>query len=331
MVVKRAPSDKDARRQLAECEKIVRRIEFEKAIEFEDADNSVADSINLDDIVVEDSYDGPRIKPEGIDSEFVDGMIARFREEKKIHKKYAYQIVLAVRQYFLEQPSLVDVDIPANHTLTICGDVHGQFYDLLNIFELAGKPSATHHFLFNGDFVDRGSFSIEVILLLFAYKWLYPNGFFLTRGNHETKDMNRMYGFEGETKSKFSEMMYKLFCKTFDTLPLAHVVQKKLFVVHGGLFSRDDPGRSPSKRGVGLQFGPDVTEKFLKHNNLDMVIRSHEVKDNGYVIEHDGKCVTVFSAPNYCDQMGNKGAYINVTDAGEVSYHVFEAVPQSAL
>jgi len=101
--------------------------------------------------------------------------------------------------------------------------------------------------------------------------------------------------------------------------------------VHGGLFSRDDvkldelrmldrfkqppgeglmvemlwsdpqmlPGRSPSKRGVGIQFGPDVTEKFLAFNDLDFIIRSHEVKDNGYVIEHNGKCITVFSAPNY--------------------------------
>ncbi|KAI9594917.1 Metallo-dependent phosphatase-like protein [Syncephalis fuscata] len=359
MVVKRAPADKDARRQLVECEKIVRRIEFEKAIEVEDADKSVADSIDLDAMLVEDSYDGPRIKPEGIDAEFVDDMMERFRQEKKIHRKYAYQIVLAIREYMLEQPSLIEVNIEKGHSLTICGDVHGQFYDLLNIFKLAGKPSDTHHFLFNGDFVDRGSFSVEVVILLFAYKWLYPNGFFLTRGNHETKDMNRMYGFEGETKSKFSELMYKLFCETFDTLPLAHVVQHKLFVVHGGLFSRDDvtldeikainrfrqpgseglmtellwadpqelPGRSPSKRGVGLQFGPDVTETFLKNNNLEMVIRSHEVKDNGYVIEHNGKCVTVFSAPNYCDQMGNKGAYINVTDEGTVSYHVFESVP----
>ncbi|RKP10803.1 Metallo-dependent phosphatase-like protein [Thamnocephalis sphaerospora] len=86
------------------------------------------------------------------------------------------------------------------------------------------------------------------------------------------------------------------------------------------------PGRSPSKRGVGLQFGPDVTEKFLELNNLDMLIRSHEVKDNGYVIEHNGKCVTVFSAPNYCDQMGNKGAYIDVTDDMQLSYHTFDAV-----
>ncbi|XP_023530350.1 serine/threonine-protein phosphatase 5-like [Cucurbita pepo subsp. pepo] len=71
-----------------------------------------------------------------------------------------------------------------------------------------------------------------------------------------------------------------------------------------------NPGRGPSKRGVGLAFGADVTKRFLEENNLDLIVRSHEVKDEGYEIEHDGKLITVFSAPNYCDQMGNKGAFI---------------------
>ncbi|CAM9931298.1 unnamed protein product [Phaeothamnion confervicola] len=70
------------------------------------------------------------------------------------------------------------------------------------------------------------------------------------------------------------------------------------------------PGRSPSKRGVGMAFGPDVTAAFLDHNGLELVVRSHEVKEEGYLVEHDGRCITVFSAPNYCDQMGNKGAFI---------------------
>ncbi len=93
-------------------------------------------------------------------------------------------------------------------------------------------------------------------------------------------------------------------------------------------------GRSPSKRGVGCQFGPDVTQRFLDHNRLDYIVRSHEVKEAGYEISHDGKCITVFSAPNYCDTMGNKGAFINIwgtddatkglTEPKLVSY---EAVP----
>jgi serine/threonine-protein phosphatase 5 len=309
--------------------------------------------------VVEDSYDGPRIKEE-IDVDFVNAMITRFKDQKNIHKKYAFMIILAIRKYMLEAPSLIDVQVPADGQLTVCGDVHGQFYDFINIFNINGYPSEKHAYLFNGDFVDRGSFSVEVILTLFAYKWLYPNQLFLARGNHETDNMNKVYGFEGEVKAKFSDLMFKLFSETFNALPLAHVIENKVFVTHGGLFSRDnvtldeirkidrigqgqpgsdglmcellwsDPqpelGRSPSKRGVGTQFGPDVTKNFLETNNLDMVIRSHEVKEEGYVIEHDGKCVTVFSAPNYCDSVGNKGALINFTPDLKKDYITFSAV-----
>jgi len=173
--------------------------------------------------------------------------------------------------------------------------------------------------------------------------------------------MNKVYGFEGEVKAKFSEDMFELFSETFSTLPLAHLINRKILVVHGGLFSRDDvtldeirnidrfgkkqldhgslmcellwsdpqtlPGRGPSKRGVGIQFGPDVTESFLERNNLELLIRSHEVKENGYVIEHNGKCITVFSAPNYCDTIGNKGAIINITPDLKLNYVTFEAVP----
>merc|ERR1711890_28066 len=87
------------------------------------------------------------------------------------------------------------------------------------------------------------------------------------------------------------------------------------------------PGRSPSKRGVGLSFGPDVTDNFLKKNNLELIVRSHEVKMNGYEIDHKGKCITVFSAPNYCDSMGNKGAFIRFNDDLKPNFTSFDAVP----
>jgi serine/threonine-protein phosphatase 5 len=87
-------------------------------------------------------------------------------------------------------------------------------------------------------------------------------------------------------------------------------------------------GRSPSKRGVGVQFGPDVTNRFLRLNNLDYIIRSHEVKHEGYEVAHDGKCITVFSAPNYCDTMGNKGAYVTLYGGNlKPSFTSYEAVP----
>ena len=90
-----------------------------------------------------------------------------------------------MKEFLLKQPSLVDVSIPKESKFTVCGDIHGQFYDLLNIFELNGVPSETNPYLFNGDFVDRGSFSVECILTLFGFKLLYPNHFFMSRGKSD--------------------------------------------------------------------------------------------------------------------------------------------------
>ena len=115
----------------------------------------------------------------------------------------------------MQEPTMVEIEVSKDHTLTICGDTHGmfltkivaltagQFYDVLEIFRRNGYPSETHHYLFNGDFVDRGSWSTEVALLLYTFKVLYPSGVHINRGNHETDDMNKMYGFEGECRSKY--------------------------------------------------------------------------------------------------------------------------------
>ncbi|XP_061961949.1 serine/threonine-protein phosphatase 5 isoform X1 [Populus nigra] len=312
------------------------------------------------DLDVEPQYSGARIEGDIVTLDFVKKMMDDFKNQKCLHKRYAFQMVLQTREILQGLPSLVDINVPEGKHFTVCGDVHGQFYDLLNIFELNGFPSEENPYLFNGDFVDRGSFSLEVILTLFAFKCMCPSAIYLSRGNHESKSMNKIYGFEGEVRSKLSETFVELFAEVFCCLPLAHVINGKVFVVHGGLFSVDGvklsdikaidrfceppeeglmcellwsdpqpfPGRGPSKRGVGLSFGKDVTRRFLQDNNLDLVVRSHEVKDEGYEIEHDGKLITVFSAPNYCDQMGNKGAFIRF-EAPDLKPNIvtFSAVP----
>ncbi|KAL3572515.1 hypothetical protein D5086_026419 [Populus alba] len=312
------------------------------------------------DLDVEPQYSGARIEGDIVTLDFVKKMMDDFKNQKCLHKRYAFQMVLQTREILQALPSLVDINVPEGKHFTVCGDVHGQFYDLLNIFELNGFPSEENPYLFNGDFVDRGSFSLEVILTLFAFKCMCPSAIYLSRGNHESKSMNKIYGFEGEVRSKLSETFVELFAEVFCCLPLAHVINGKVFVVHGGLFSVDGvklsdikaidrfceppeeglmcellwsdpqpfPGRGPSKRGVGLSFGKDVTQRFLQDNNLDLVVRSHEVKDEGYEIEHDGKLITVFSAPNYCDQMGNKGAFIRF-EAPDLKPNIvtFSAVP----
>lgn len=358
IVRKYRPKDKDAECKYTECKKIVHQEAFRKAIAVEDK-KAVADSVDLNSMVVEDDYDGPRLSEDGITKEFVEELIERFKEQKKIHKKFAYKILIEVKKTFEKQPSMVEITVPENGNFTVCGDIHGQFYDLLNIFSLNGHPSPENPYLFNGDFVDRGSFSCEVIFTLFSYKLLYPDHFFMSRGNHESIYMNQMYGFEGEVKSKYTADMSDLFTEVYNWLPLCHLINQKALVMHGGLFKRDDvkldelrtidrnrqpgeeglmcellwsdpqpqPGRSPSKRGVGVQFGPDVTEEFCKNNNLDYIIRSHEVKPEGYEVMHDGKCITVFSAPNYCDQMGNKGAFITMGPDAKPNFTTYDAVP----
>jgi serine/threonine-protein phosphatase 5 len=286
------------------------------------------------------------------------------KQEKTIAKKYAYQIVVDMIKLLKTLSSMVDIEVPEDGEITVCGDVHGQYYDLINIFGINGDPAEDNPYVFNGDFVDRGSFSLEVILTLFSWKLCYPKAMNLSRGNHETRNMNKLYGFEGEVKKKYDEDLYTMFCEAFCLLPLCHCIQKQVFVVHGGLFSTDnvklddirkvnrdceppdeglmtemlwsDPqpgkGRMPSKRGVGVAFGQDVTENFLKTNDLKLVIRSHEMKEEGYELEHSGKLITVFSAPNYCDQMGNKGAFIRLDGKTMTpKFTTFAAVPHPSV
>jgi serine/threonine-protein phosphatase 5 len=180
------------------------------------------------------------LDPAGITIDFVQALLEFLKTESKLHKKYMYQLLKQAKEYFVSQPPLVDVMIPQGSRLTVCGDIHGQYYDLLHIFSQNGLPSPTNMYLFNGDFVDRGSFSVECILVLLSFKLLYPNALYMTRGNHETISMNKVYGFEGEVKAKYSDLTFKLFTEIFDALPLGHLIMDKILVVHGGLFSRDD-------------------------------------------------------------------------------------------
>uniref|UniRef100_A0A7S3B373 EF-hand domain-containing protein n=1 Tax=Haptolina ericina TaxID=156174 RepID=A0A7S3B373_9EUKA len=197
---------------------------------------------------------------------------------------------------------------------------------------------------------------MEVFLVLLAFKLVYPHHVHLSRGNHESRYLNQMYGFDAEVVRKYSFQMIHLISDTFQSLPLAHVVGGRVLVLHGGLFSREDVlledirridrrceppdqgimcellwsdpqpqnGRSPNPRGVALCFGPDVTERFLSRNGLDLLVRSHQVKSQGYEVEVGGKCITVFSASNYGGSCYNAGAILQ-WENGEVDAHEFIA------
>lgn len=284
-VTKMRPSDKDAKLKYNECNKIVKKIAFEKAISVDYKKKSIADTINIEGMSIENEYTGPELENGKVTLKFMKELMESYKNQGRLHRKYAYKILLDIKNYFMAQPTLIDVTFGDKDKFTVCGDIHGQFYDLLNVFELNGLPSETNPYLFNGDFVDRGSFSVECIFTLFGFKLLYPNHFYMSRGNHESATMNQMYGFDGEVKSKYSSQMAELFTEVYNWLPLAHCLNKRVLVMHGGLFSRDDvtleeirqidrnrqppedgpmcellwsdpqpqEGRAPSKRGVGCQ------------------------------------------------------------------------------
>jgi serine/threonine-protein phosphatase 5 len=334
--------DKDAEEKYKMASKTHKEKMLADAISVENAIEQITLS-SFKDISVPDSYNGPRLEEdEEVSREWVLKLLDWMRDQKVLHKKYLWMLLLRIKDIFKALPSLVELDIPKGKEITVCGDTHGQYYDVLNIYSINGHPSEENPYIFNGDFVDRGSFSVEVILGFIAWKVHNPNCMHLTRGNHEAKSMNKLYGFEGEVVHKYDQKTYELFCDIFCYMPLSYVLNKKVMITHGGLFSKDgvkledikkidrvreppedglmcellwsDPhpqnGRHPSKRGVGVSFGPDVAHKFLDDNGLDLLVRSHEMKPNGYEEEAKGRVITIFSAPNYCDQMGNKGAFI---------------------
>jgi len=191
---------------------------------------------------------------------------------------------------------------------SILGDVHGQYYDMLRLFEY-GKFPPDANYLFLGDYVDRGKQSLETICLLLAYKVKYPENFFLLRGNHECASINRIYGFYDECKRRFSVKLWKLFTECFNCLPVAAIIDEKILCMHGGLspelntmdqikrlirptdvpdqgllcdllWSDPDPevqGWGDNERGVSYTFGSDVTSIFLKKHGLDLICRAHQV------------------------------------------------------
>jgi serine/threonine-protein phosphatase PP1 catalytic subunit len=144
----------------------------------------------------------------------------------------AINVILArARDIMMKQPMLVEVEPPIN----ICGDTHGQFYDLLQIFDMGGLPSATQKYLFLGDYVDRSHQSVEVMILLLCYKIKFPDNVFLLRGNHECASINRIYGFYDECKRRYNIRVWRNFVDLFNCMPVSALVAGRILCMHGGL------------------------------------------------------------------------------------------------
>jgi serine/threonine-protein phosphatase PP1 catalytic subunit len=242
-------------------------------------------------------------------------------------------------ELFMEEPVFLELSAP----IIICGDTHGQFRDLLRLFDFGGVPPKKTY-LFLGDYVDRGKNSIETISLLLAYKIKYPKNIYLLRGNHESEMINRTYGFFDECKRRYNIRIWKNFSDCFNWLPISALVNERILCMHGGLSPEltdieclkkivrptevpdkgllcdllwSDPEKdvedwAPNERGISVLFNENIIKKTIEDLDIDLICRAHQVVENGYEFFAQRRLVTVFSAPNYCGEFDNAGGFMIV-------------------
>ncbi|XAR49154.1 Phosphoprotein phosphatase [Bertholletia excelsa] len=269
-----------------------------------------------------------------MDKAVLDDIIRRLLEGKggkqvQLSEAEIRQLCVNARQIFLSQPNLLELRAP----IRVCGDIHGQYQDLLRLFEFGGLPPAATY-LFLGDYVDRGKQSLETICLLLAYKIRYPKKVYLLRGNHEDAKINRVYGFYDECKRRFNVRLWKIFTDCFNSGKLDQIreIERPTEVPDSGLLCDllwSDPdasvtGWADSDRGVSCTFGPDKLVEFLEKNELDLICRAHQVVEDGYEFFAKRRLVTIFSAPNYGGEFDNVGAVLSVDESLMCSFEILK-------
>jgi serine/threonine-protein phosphatase 6 catalytic subunit len=284
----------------------------------------------------------------------IDKWVEVSKECKYLPENELKQLCDLVCDLLLEESNVQPVSTP----VTVCGDIHGQFYDLEELFRTGGSVPETNY-IFMGDFVDRGFYSLETLTRLLVLKARWPDRITLLRGNHESRQITQVYGFYDECQNKYGNCnAWRYCCRVFDHLTIAALIDNKILCVHGGLSPEirsldqirliernqeiphkgafcdlvwSDPEEvdnwSISPRGAGWLFGETVTKEFMTMNSLDLICRAHQLVQEGYKYMFDQKLVTVWSAPNYCYRCGNVASILECEGNGTRTAKMFDAVP----
>ena len=321
----------------------------------EDINNNAQDNNNLDDYIIdideiikklypfENKQMSPKLKNEQIK------LVTESNLLKETELKY---LCAKSMEIFMKESSLLELTAP----IIICGDIHGQYRDLIRLFDFGESPKKKQY-LFLGDYVDRGKNSIECIALLLAFKVKYPKNIFLLRGNHESEMINRTYGFYDECKRRYNLRLWKIFSDCFNWLPISAIVNEKILCMHGGLSpdlqslnnikqivrptevpdkgllcdllwsdpEKDCEDWAPNTRGISVLFNEKIVENTLDELDIDLVCRAHQVVELGYEFFAQRGLVTVFSAPNYCGEFDNAGAFMIVNKDLLCGFKVLDA------
>ncbi|KAJ3797786.1 Metallo-dependent phosphatase-like protein [Lentinula aff. detonsa] len=280
-----------------------------------------------------------------------DEWIERLRRCEHLPEQSMKSLCDIVRALLMEESTIRPVASP----VTICGDIHGQFWDLLELLRKGGEVPGTSY-IFMGDFVDRGHYSLETLSMLLVLKASWPDKVTLLRGNHESRQITQVYGFYDECQQKYgSATVWKACCSVFDYLNLAAIVDGTTVCVHGGLSpdirtldqirvlsrAQEIPHEGPfcdlmwsdpedlvdnwavSPRGAGWLFGGVVTKEFNHINALELITRAHQLVQEGYKYMFGEQLVTVWSAPNYCYRCGNMASVMTVHGSGQRTFQVY--------
>nr|XP_054363401.1 serine/threonine-protein phosphatase with EF-hands 1 [Mirounga angustirostris] len=278
-------------------------------------------------IDVPDSYNGPRLQFPLTFTD-IDLLVEAFKQQQILHAHYVLEVLFETKRVLKQMPNFTHVKTSPSKELTICGDLHGKLDDLFLIFYKNGLPSGSNSYIFNGDFVDRGKHSIEILMILFVSFLVYPNDLHLNRGNHEDFMMNLRYQKTKTYSNSYLQMHGKKILQILEDvytwLPIGTIIDNEILVIHGGISESTDLNllhRIERNKMKSVLMPPiplvEDHDTDLKTNKVGATLISRELKTNGSLSEqltkHEWEQVIDIL---WSDPRDKRGCYPNTSRGG---------------